>query len=416
MGAQNWDDHDRSDRYTARDFGYNYLTCVDENGIIFTNGDNDTFPLWYAQEVEGYRTDVRVCNLSYLQTDWYMTQMKSPAYESTPLPIELTPKEYNQSKLNYAYLMDFYKGKPIDLGVAMDWLRSEDQATKRLQGYDERIDYLPSNKFSLSVDTNALADNNIFEGINPADFTNSMIIDLSAKTAVMKNEIAIMSMINKINKDNWDRPIYFATTVGRENYMNLTPYFSLVGLAYQVVPVSNGGETNVNTLKMYDNMMNNFRWGGIEDKGIYLDENNRRMCRSLRVMFSNLITALIKEGEKEKALNALNFCMKQIPGYNIPHNALSLSLVEDYYELGEAQPGEALAAEMADNALANLKWFFALRPDMFRSVSRDITENLYILQDISRILATNGNEQLAEQYYADFKTYYDAWRMSGSVR
>ena len=411
MGAQNWDDHDRSDRYTARDFGYNYLSCVEENGIIFTNGDNDTFPLWYAQEVEGYRTDVRVCNLSYLQTDWYMTQMKSPAYESTPLPIELTQKEYDQSKLAYAYLIDYNKDRPIPLKTAIEWLRSEDQATKRLQGYNERIDYIPANKFTLSVDSSAFFGNKLFDGINPALFNNNMLIDMSKKNAVMKNEIAIMSMVNYLNENNWDRPIYFATTVGQDNYMNLSPFFSLVGLAYQVAPIK-GGEQNVNTEKMYDNLMNKFRWGGIEKEGIYLDENNRRMCRSLRLMFGNLIKALIEEGDKEKALNALEFCQKQIPAYNIPYNALSLSFVEYYYDLGQNEKGTEMGKEMADNALANIRWYFSLSPRMFASAERDINENLYVLQDISRIFATYGDEKLAEEYYSEFRAYYEAWSRS----
>ena len=316
MASQNWDDHDRSDRYTARDFGYNYLTSVEKDGIIFTNGDNDTFPLWYAQEVEGYRTDVRVCNLSYLQTDWYMDQMKSPAYDSKPLPIALSPSQYAQSKLNMAYVIKMNKDS-LSLGTALGWLASEDERTKRLQGYSERIDFIPAENLFINIDSATVANSPVMKGINNDDIVQKMIISLKNKSYVTKNEIALLYMLDGISKEGWERPIYYATTVGSDMYLGLSSYFSLVGLAYQITPTKGGADGSVNTELMYDNMMNKFLWGGIDNPKVYLDETNRRMCRTLRMMFVRLIDSLIEEEKYDKALNALNFCMKQIPGVTV---------------------------------------------------------------------------------------------------
>ncbi len=219
MAAQNWDDHDRSGRYAARDFGKNYLDCVEENGIIFTNGDNDTFPLWYAQETEGYRTDVRVCNLSYLQTDWYIDQMKSQAYESAPLPIDMDWNRYGNGKLTYAYVLDRNYGRETELGDAMNYLLSEDKENKYIPEYGITIDHIPSSNLYIDVDTGAVADK--IPADLRGDITDRIDIKLEDNNAVMLNQISVLSMLNSIAKDGWNRPIYYAVTVGPDMYLNL---------------------------------------------------------------------------------------------------------------------------------------------------------------------------------------------------
>ena len=234
MVGQTWDDHDRSNRYTARDFGRNYLTSLEENAIIFTNGDNDTFPLWYAQDVEGYRTDVRVCNLSYLQTDWYINQMKAQAYESEPLPIAFRQDQYNADKLNYAHVIPLVEGeKP--LGAVMNYLYSDDPKFRQLPNYGE-VDYIPTGKMYLDIDSAAVANSPVIDVPDPALISKRMHIDISDKSYITKNEIAVLSMIEQINKDGWKRPIYIATTVGSDMYLSLNRYFRLCGLEYQIVP------------------------------------------------------------------------------------------------------------------------------------------------------------------------------------
>ena len=408
MACQNWDDHDRSNRYTARDFGYNYLTSVEKDGIIFTNGDNDTFPLWYAQEVEGYRTDVRVCNLSYLQTDWYIDQMKSPAYDSKPLPIALTPKQYDQSKLNYAYIMRLNKDS-LSLGTALNWLASEDERTKRIQGYNERVDFIPAENLYINIDSAAIANSPVMKGIDMKDLVSQMNINLKNKNVITKNEIAILYMLDGISKEGWTRPIYYATTVGTDMYMNLSSYFNLVGLAYQITPFQSGSEGSVNTEKMYDNMMNKFLWGGIDNPKIYLDETNRRMCRTLRLMFVRLVDALIAEGQNEKAIKALDFCMKQIPGESVPHDYTSISLGQDYITVGETEKGVSLLNHIADKSVENMKWMFSLPNRMFGSVTSDISHNMAVLHNIVQAYKNVGLNKEAEIYENEMRLYNSMW-------
>ena len=409
MAGQNWDDHDRSDRYTARDFGYNYLSCVDQDGIIFTNGDNDTFPLWYAQEVEGYRTDVRVCNLSYLQTDWYITQMKSPAYDSPALPIALSPADYDQAKLNYAYVYPMVSDS-IPLATALHFLAEQDAKYKTIPGFNERVDYLPADRLYIPIDSAEVAQSAVLQGNDFSLLSNKMDISLKGKTAVMKNEIAMLYMLDGISRDGWKRPIYFATTVGSDMYMGLTPYFSLTGLANQITPINYGAQGGVNTEKMYDNMMTKFLWGGIDNPKVYLDENNRRMCRTLRLMFVRLIDALIDEVQDEKALAALDYCMKQIPGKTVPHDYISLSLAQDYYILGHDEQGNELMADIVDKSFANLRWFFKLEPMQFRSILSEVQHNLAVAGEGMRILSAAEQTDMLQKYQQQYDLYRTAWQ------
>ncbi len=407
MAAQNWDDHDRAGRYAARDFGYNYLTSVEENGIIFTNGDNDTFPLWYAQEVEGYRRDVRVCNLSYLQTDWYMDQMKSPAYNSPALPIALKPEQYNGSKLNYAYLFEM-TDKPLNLTAGLNWLASEEKRTKTLQGYNERIDYIPSKELVIPIDSAVIAASPVMKSVDLDNLPKDMVINLKDKQVITKNEIALLYMLDGIAKEGWKRPIYYATTVGSDMYMSLAPYFSLTGMAYQVTPVKNGDRGTINTELTYDNMMNKFLWGGVDQKGVYLDETIRRSCYTLRLMFSRLADQLIEEGQLEKANNALEYCMKVLPGYNIPHDYTSISIAQAFLMLGNDEQGVGLATHIADKSVENLDWYFSLKPHLFVTVGQDVRHDLAVLYNIMEILTANEKQEEANAYMEKFELYQRA--------
>jgi hypothetical protein len=410
MAGQNWDDHDRSDRYTARDFGYNYLSSVDKDAIIFTNGDNDTFPLWYAQEVEGYRTDVRVCNLSYLQTDWYITQMKSPAYDSPALPIDIPQEAYDQGKLNYAYIYPMVKDS-IPLSTALHFLSEQDAKYKTIPGFNERVDFIPADRLFIPNDSAKIVQSPVLAGNNFSLLEKKMDITFN-KSAVLKNEIAMLYMLDGISRDGWQRPIYFATTVGSDMYMGLSPYFSLTGLANQITPIYYGGQGGVNTDKMYDNMMNKFLWGGIDNPKVYLDENNRRMCRTLRLMFVRLIDELIQKGQEDKALNALNYCMKQIPGNTVPHDYISISLAQDYYYVGEPEQGAALATVILDGALDKLRWFFGpdnLSPSQFRSILSDVQHNLAVVGQTLDVLKSVDADDVIEKYEPAYEHYYQAY-------
>ena len=399
MAAQNWDDHDRSGRYAARDFGKNYLSCVEENGIIFTNGDNDTFPLWYVQETEGYRTDVRVCNLSYLQTDWYIDQMKSQAYESTPLPIEMDRSRYGNGKLSYAYVLDRGYGYDMELDKAMNYLISEDKDNKYIPEYGISIDHIPNSNLYIDVDSAAVADK------IPADLkgyaTDRIDIELANNDALMLNQLSVLSMLNSIAKDNWERPIYYAVTVGPDMYLNLDKHFVKVGLAYRILPVLNNDTESdglVDTETMYDNMMNKFEWGGVDNPNVYLDETVRKMTYTMRMLFIDLAEALIMEDKYDMALNVLDKMMEKIPASATKHDYLSIQPAMAYYSLGETEKGKALLTEIADNSMEYMSWFRTLEYNKLRSISQEYLRQEYTLKTIIQFFIQQGDEESAEKY------------------
>lgn len=395
MAAQNWDDHDRSGRTLARDTGMNYLSCVGENGILFTNGDNDTYPLWYVQETEGFRTDVRVTNLSFLQTSWYVDQLMRQAYESEPLPIDWTRAQYAGSAGDYAHILtkseienvlrsnnippvsysSYYDVNAfrdtISLAQTMDNLRSGGENARPANPFNTgETGIIPGNILYMDVDT-AQVDWSAIHS-RPA---SRMYVNLEGKSGVRLNELMILEMLKNINADNWKREIHFATTISPSLYMNLqNRNFSLNGLSYQVVPgtpLSHG----VNTDVAFENMMN-FRWGGLEkNPDIYLDETNRRMISTFRLYFTQLVNALVEEGKKDKALAALDKATTMMPGSAVAYGTDGLLFARAYYSLGETEKAEALIGEITDRINRNLDWFDRLKPVQLSNTLTDLLYN-----------------------------------------
>lgn len=401
MGAENWDDHDRSGRYVCRDFGFNYLMSCEPNSIIFTNGDNDTFPLWYAQEVEGFRTDVRVCNLSYLQTDWYIDQMKRQAYDSEPLPISWKPWEYVQGKNDVAYIQPLVN-QPVEVSAALDFAKSEDPRFKRVPGISEDLNIIPSDKLYFAVDSAAV----IQGGILPADsahlVSSRMDIDLSGRPYLVKHEMMILEMLRGAN---WQRPIYYAVTVGKDQQLNLQDNFRLEGLTYRIVPFSTS-ETGqqVQTDIMFDNMVNKFVWGGVDNPKVYLDENTIRMTKTYRFMFGNLANALVREGKIEKAIQALDYCQKVIPAASVRYDYSGLQLADAYRQAGEMDKAIEIYEQVIDYYMRTLNWYFRLNPNQFRSVFYQAQEHLSFVQHVLAVYQQYKPE-LMEKYMAEYSAY-----------
>lgn len=391
MASQNWDDHDRSIRYTCRDFGYDYLISCAPNAIIFTNGDNDTFPLWYLQEVEGVRRDVRVCNLSYLQTDWYIDQMRRQAYESDPLPISWKRYQYVQGTRD---VVNVYNIMPVmDAKTAIhDYLLND-------QYLQDGTGNLPSKTLTIPVDIAKYRAENKF--LTPKD-TILPYLTVKLNDRIFKHEEMILEMLSQ---NKWKRPIYFSVTVGNDYYMGMDNNFQLEGLAYRIVPMQKPGgyvETDI----MYDNMMHKFRWGNISNPHIYLDENNMRMCKTFRLMFYRLVDALVNEGKKDKALKALDYCMKVIPGYTVPHDYTSAYLAQEYYILGQNQKGDALMDEVAKGSVQGMNWFASLSNPSLRTAAReDIGTNLGELQTVLQICQQYKRTNMLKKYASTFNRF-----------
>ncbi len=394
MAQQNWDDHDRSNRYTCRDFGGNYLASCKPNAIIFSNGDNDTFPLWYNQEVEGYRTDVRVCNLSYLQTDWYISQMKRGAYKSTPLPISWQPKDYVSGKNEVVYVDSMMP--QLDVKTAYDFVLSTDPQTKR-----EGEAFIPSNHLFLPVDAQQV----IKMGTLPISRVGEIVpqIDIKLDRRITKSSLMILELLKE---NNWKRPVYFAATVGDDYYMGLNDHFELTGMAYQVVPVGvKGTGAGVNVDEMYNNMMTKFRYGGINNPKVYLDENITRMCRTHRMMFSQLIGALVAKGDSVRALKALNYCDKQIPAATVRHDYVSTQLADYYYKLHKPAKGNEIMNAVAKDCIENLDWYLGLNTVNRNSVNNRVGHNIAVLQQVLRISQDAKQDVILTKFMPKYMQY-----------
>ena len=406
MVSQTWDDHDRSGRYTCRDFGQNYLSTVQAEGnpIIFTNGDNDTFPLWYNQETEGFRTDVRVCNLSYLQTDWYIDQMRRPAYDSPSVPIDWDRIDYVQGHNEAVYVRpeametinNFYKQNPEEAkkefgdnpyelkNILKHWVRAK----------ESELQMIPTDSIVMKLDKEAIKRSGM---LVPDSIPEYMHISLKGKRVLYKSELMMLEMLANTN---WERPLYMAITVGSNNHLNLTNNFLQEGLAYRITPFDNAklGRT-IDSEKMYDNLMHKFKFGGIDNPDIYLDETVLRMCDTHRRLFVQLASQLIREGKKDKALEVLNYCEKVIPSTTVRHDYIyssSKEMADDYKALGEIQKAEEILDQLANNSVEYASWYLSLDDDRFTGSYEECMRHFYILDDVCKALATLDGKQTDE--------------------
>lgn len=400
MAKEGYDDHDRSHRYTARDFAKNYLDSCEPNAILFTNGDNDTFPLWYVQEVEGYRTDVRVVNLSLLNTDWYINQMKRKAYDSEPVPFLLPERKYLQGTRDYVPIFPDTRIKGhIDIKDLYEFATSDDK--KRPMASGKSMNFLPTKNFRMEVDKQAVLDNGV---VAPEDADR--IVDamdwVVNKSYVLKNDLMIMDLLVH---NNWERPIYFAITAGSDSYFGLEDYFQLEGLAYRLVPIKSNspdGQTGqIDTDIMYQNVMNEFQWGGMDAPKIYMDENNRRMCMNLRSNFARLAEALIREGKNDKALEVLDKCLEVMPHRNIAYDHFMVAICQSYYRLKAYDRANELAKQLFDLYSEEVLYFLDQPMQDQKHVKVDIERDIrYVLYPLVSLTGQHKQNDLNEEFKA----------------
>lgn len=357
LAKENWDDHTRADRYTARDFAYNYLNSCAPNAILFTNGDNDTFPLWYLQEVEGVRTDVRVVNLSLLNTDWYITQMKRAAYDGKAVPFGLIEPEYRQGTRDQV-LLDRSNEEFYTVQDQMKFLRAADKSNiYKIPESNDELFYFKSNKFLIPVDSTKVVSDTTFK----KDIRNRImkVLPLTInKSSLLKADIMILDLLASFN---WDRPVYFAITVGESNYLGLQEYFEVEGLAYRLVPYkvkSHDGQLGeINTETMYNNMVNKFKWGNMNKKGVYLDETNLRMTMNLRNNFYRLATALYQEGKNDKALKCLDKTEELMPDDVVAYNYFNLLIADLYLQLGQKEKATKITQILKERTQVDVDYY-----------------------------------------------------------
>ena len=420
MASQTWDDHDRSGRYTCRDFGQNYLMTLQDKGnpIIFTNGDNDTFPLWYNQETEGFRTDARVCNLSYLQTDWYIDQMKRPAYDSPSVPITWPRLAFCSGTNDYIQVdpslkqqvQNFYKEHPAE---ARAQFGDQPFEVKNIMKYWVRtknsdMHVIPTDTLYLTIDKEAVKKSGMMMACDT--IPDRMVISLAGKRALYKNDLMMLEMLAQCN---WTRPLYVAATVGSDNYMNLGDNFVQEGLAYRITPFTTNkpGAKNFDTEKTYNNVMNRFKFGGLDKKGLYIDETIMRMCYTHRHLFAQLALALIQEGKNDKALKVLRKAEKSIPEYNVPNTFVSGSadLAHAYAIIGCKADAARILRQVWNNAKQYADYYVSQEGSRFDMCQTDVMRQLYYMQgisDIAQLVDTkmaNGWLKAANAIYAVYQ-------------
>jgi tetratricopeptide (TPR) repeat protein len=412
MIAENYNDHDRSNRYTARDLGANYLKTCAEQAVIFTNGDNDTFPLWYNQEVEHVRTDLRVCNLSYLQTDWYISQMKKKAYESKPLPFSLKEEQYTQGTRDLVYVLNDprLKREYVDLREAVRFVADDNPETKLSQA--ENAAFIPKKKIAFKIDKEAVIRNKV---VRPEDYNkiaDTMFIDFSDKDYLPKDEFMILDLLAN---NNWERPIYFAITVGGSKYLNLQNYFQLEGFAYRLVPIFTGGGGldrvnfgQVATDIMYDNVMNKFKWGNMNNPKVYIDENNSRMMTNIRNNFNRLASALVQEGKKDSAITVIEKGFELVPTSIVPAEYFSLEMINTLYQAGAKEKASKLAEESFKSYNDMIAYLLSLPKKFQKSgdVDDELQRNLFFMQKLQRICQSFKADVLEKKINGTMQEYF----------
>ena len=423
MVSQTWDDHDRSDRYTCRDFGQNYLMSLQEKGnpIIFTNGDNDTFPLWYNQEVEGVGTNDRVCNLSYLQTDWYIDQMKRPAYDSPSVPISWPRLDFCSGTNEYVsvepeakqQILDFYKenpeaakkqfgDEPFELkNVLKYWVRSK----------NPDMHVIPTDTLYLTIDKEAVKKSSMMMASDT--IPDKMVISLKGKNALYKGDLMMLEMLAQCN---WTRPLYVALTVGEDNYMNLGDNFVQEGLANRITPFTTNkpGAKNFDTEKAYHNIMTRFKFGNLKQKGLYIDETTMRMCYTHRRLLAQTALQLIAENKKKKALNILNKAYVEIPAYNVTVNYMSggLDMARGYAMAGNMAKAKEYVSATWKNASQYLSYYLSLDANRFSQAQSDCIRQIMIMQSICEV-ASMVDLKTAKKYEEQLNHLYTLYRGRG---
>ena len=419
MASQTWDDHDRSGRYTCRDFGQNYLMTLQDKGnpIIFTNGDNETFPLWYNQETEGVRTDARVCNLSYVNTDWYIDQMKRPAYDSPSLPITWPRLDFCSGTNEYVrvqpelkeQVLQFYKENPEEAkqqfgddpfevrNVMKYWVRSK----------NADMHVIPTDTLYLDIDKEAVKRSGMMMASDT--IPDRMVISLKGKSALYKGELMMLEIVSQAN---WTRPVYVATTVGSDNYLNLGDNFVREGLANRITPFTTNapGAKNFDTEKTYNNVMNRYKWGGLEQKGLYIDETVMRMCYTHRHLMADLALQLIAEGKTDKALNVLRKSEKVLPSYNVPNTYLSgaADLAKAYALLGKKNDAQRIIDQVWKDSKQYAQWYVGLEGNLFTMSQNDVLKYIYIMQataDVEGLISSTKAEKMLSDINAIYVYY-----------
>jgi hypothetical protein len=402
MAKENWNDHDRSDRYLSVDSARNFLASCAPNAILFTGGDNDTFPLWYVQEVEGFRTDVRVVVLSYFNTDWYIEQMTRPAYESEPFPFSLSKEDYRQGGLNDFLLYDPNSGitGAINLKQYLKLLK-DNIPQLRYETKAGASHIVPSQEMYLDIDTASVK----ALGIVPGGMERYMVSRMQWKMKKSYLEKKDLMALDLIASNNWERPIYFNNTSRQGIGLDFDNYLVQEGNTYRLLPVNNQNPNYdlVDTELMFDNLMNKFQYRELDNPKVYYNEDYRKFALNQRSSFNTLTASLINEGKEEKALEVTQKNLKTMPDIAIPYDYTTSTTVEYLLALGEKEQAVEIAKVLGKRADEKIGYY--LKYD--NNISYELQQNLVILRDLAETMGRYGELELSEQFTDAFESYYN---------
>lgn len=410
MGYEDWDDHDRSGRYLARDVAFNYLNSCAHDAILFTNGDNDTFPLWYAQEVEGMRTDIRVCNLMLLNTDWYIEQMKNKVYKSDPLPVSLPIQKYYDGINNQIFIFEKTKD-PVDISTVIDWVNSENKATKVQISPTEILDIIPTKTIRIPVDARKVIESGT---VKPEDSAKIVpYIDIKLKgNSIMKSQLIVLDILAH---NNWERPIYFVTGY-HDDALGLEEYFQLEGLVFRVVPIRSENKSwldygRIDQNILYENMMNKFVWKGANDPKVNIDYNHKRtiIVIKARLNYARLAKSLASQGKNEKAIEVLDHCMEALPLDKLPYDPYVPDLIEAYLAAGATDKGIEMTRNLCNYYYDQLDYFLRQDPYIINSAEYEIQSAIQYSSRAANACSTHGQKDLAEEINKKLENYYSEY-------
>jgi hypothetical protein len=405
MASEGWDDHNRSNKYAARDFAINYLNSCEPNAILFTNGDNDTFPLWYAQEVEGVRTDVRVVNYMLASGHWYVQQMMTKAYESDPLPFTLSHDQYQNGINNAVVFYNTNIKDNVELKQVIDFIASEDERTKLTLTSGEKINFSPTKKLKLTIDSADL----VGKGAVPEYMQDRIVKQIQwsvSQSYLYKNDLMLLDIIAS---NNWERPIYFANPSSMSSVLGVEEYCHLEGMVYRFLPVKAeqyiDGVGGVNERKTYDLYMNEFKWGNLKEPGVYVDRESMRNSIIPKQNFMRTARALVDRGENEKAIQLLDKCLVEFPDDKIPYDMYMIPFIEVYYDAGAPEQANAITERVFEIYNQNMKYYYRLDDQLAKYYETEYNRTLGVMQQLSMMARANRQDALYEAIDSTFSEY-----------
>ena len=412
MASEGWEPHDRSGKYAARDFARMYLESCEPNAILFTNGDNDTFPLWYAQEVEGIRTDVRVVNYMLSSGDWYVSQLFNKAYESDPLPLTIDKEKYKLGQQNYVPVFTRIEGRQ-ELKDVIDFVASDDKRTLVPLQDGSWMNYLPTKSLKLTVDSARV----IETGTVRPEFADQIVDEVAwdiSQNAIYRNDLMLLDLIAT---NNWERPIYFANPSSHAGVFNVDKYCHLEGVVYRFKPypavefISKVGGVDLD--RTYEILMaDDVEWGRLNEPDVVIDRESERTIPIMKQNYIRLAQGLANIGKYDSAVAAMDRGLEFFPKEKVPYDVYMLAWADTYLSAGATEKGTDMINSLKERYMDDLNYYSSLNEKTRRHYDDDIQESLLVLQRLGQMARQYNMRELADELDNTLMNYFNLFNLS----